>query len=38
MIPFLFVGGMGTNAALMLGFTAAEIMIKTNSTGRLRFW
>jgi hypothetical protein len=30
---------MGTNAALMLGFMAAEIMmLKTNSTGRLRFW
>jgi hypothetical protein len=27
MIPFLFVGGIGTKVALMLGFTAAEIMM-----------
>jgi hypothetical protein len=27
MIPFLFMGGMGTKVALMLGFTAAEIIM-----------
>ena len=28
MIPFLVVGGIGTKVALMLGFTAAEIMMR----------
>jgi hypothetical protein len=42
MIPILFVGGMGTKVALMLGFTAADnyasLELETNSTGGLHFW